>query len=603
MLTIEHSFYLWYYLYGDTMLISTNELTKFHNEKCILDQVSFSIEDNDKIALIGINGTGKSTFLKILAEKEHYTGKIIKKSGLKISYLSQDDDFNPSKTILETVKERASECEEFEMKSILSKLKIDDYSIQIAHLSGGQRKRVALAISLLKKYDLLLLDEPTNHLDNDMIEWLEKYLMKMNKALVMVTHDRYFLERIAHKIIEIDRSKIYEYQANYSEFLSLKQQREENNLANERKRHAFLRKELEWIRSNAQARSTKSKERIERFEKLSSVEDIKQVQKVDIIQLSSRLGKKIIHMDDLCMSIEDKHLFSNFTYHVKRNDRIGIIGNNGCGKSTLLNLIAGVLKPTSGTIEIGETVKIGYFKQGVDDLDPNKVVRDVILEVSNDLKTNEGNLSAKTMLERFLFDSNLQYSKVGFLSGGEKRRLYLLKVLMSAPNVLLLDEPTNDLDIQTLNILEDYLDNFNGVVLTVSHDRYFLDRTCDYVFAFENESIQYYVGGYSDYYDQKQKEMETPKEKISYTEMKKIQRQNKPYLSSKDKKELETMEETILSLESQLEELDNEMNNTTDYSKISQLSTKRNEIEELIEQKNERWMELLEIEEAIKNSR
>lgn len=585
------------------MLISTNELTKFHNEKCILDQVSFSIEDNDKIALIGINGTGKSTFLKILADKENYIGKIIRKSGLKISYLSQDDDFDVDKTIFETVKERAKECEEFEMKSILTKLKIDDYSIKIGHLSGGQRKRVALAISLLKKYDLLLLDEPTNHLDNDMIEWLEKYLMKMNKALVMVTHDRYFLERIAHKIIEIDRSKIYEYQANYSEFLSLKQQREENNLANERKRHAFLRKELEWIRSNAQARSTKSKERIERFEKLSSVEDIKQVQKVELIQLSSRLGKKIIHIDDLSMSIEDKHLFSNFTYHVKRNDRIGIVGNNGCGKSTLLNLIAGVLKPTSGTIDIGETVKIGYFKQEVDDLDPNKVVKDVILEVSNDLKTNEGNLSAKTMLERFLFDSNLQYSKVGFLSGGEKRRLYLLKILMSAPNVLLLDEPTNDLDIQTLNILEDYLDNFNGVVLTVSHDRYFLDRTCDYVFAFENESIQYYVGGYSDYYDQKQKEIEIPKEKISYTEMKKIQRQNKPYLSSKDKKELETMEETILNLEAQLESIDNEMNNTTDYSKISELSNKRNEIEELIEQKNERWMELLEIEEAIKNSR
>lgn len=585
------------------MLISTNELTKFHNEKCILDAVSFSIEDDDKIALIGVNGTGKSTFLKILADRENYQGKMIKKSGLRISYLSQDDDFDENKTIFEVVQERAKDAQEFEMKSILTKLKVNDSSIQIKHLSGGQRKRVSLAISLLKPCDLLLLDEPTNHLDNDMIEWLEKYLIKFNKALVMVTHDRYFLERIAHKIIEIDRSKIYEYQANYSEFLDLKQQREENNKANERKRHAFLRKELEWIRSNAQARSTKSKERIERFNQLSSIEDIKEVGKVNMIQLSSRLGKKILHLDHLEMKMNDQVLFSDFSYHFKRNDRIGIIGDNGCGKSTLLNIIAKQLEPTNGTVEIGETVKIGYFKQGFDDLDDSKVVKDVIQEVSNDLKTNEGHLSAKTMLERFLFDSHLQYSKVGYLSGGEKRRLYLLKVLMSAPNVLLLDEPTNDLDIQTLNILEDYLDNFNGVVLTVSHDRYFLDRTVDYVWAFENTKIGYYVGGYSDYYDQKQKETTVQKEKISYTEMKKIQRQNKPYLSSKEKKELETMEETILALEAKLEAIDEQMNQTQDYELISQLANERHELEIQIEAKNERWMELLEIEEAIKNSR
>ena len=480
------------------MLISTNEITKFHNDKCILDKVSFSIEDNDKIALIGVNGTGKSTFLKILADKENYEGKMIKKSGLRIAYLAQDDDFNEEYTIEQVIKKHTSEVKEFEIKSILTKLKIEDTSLIIKTLSGGQRKRIALALTLCKPCDLLLLDEPTNHLDNDMIEWLEKYLIKYNKALMMVTHDRYFLERIVDKIIEIDRTKIYEYQANYSEFLELKEMREQQALANERKRHSFLRKELEWIRSNAQARSTKSKERIERFEKLSSIENIKQQESVQMIQLSTRLGKKIMNIEHLSMNIEDKQLFSNFTYHVKRNDRIGIIGDNGCGKSTLLNLISKELKPTSGTIEIGDTVKIGYFKQGVDDLDNSKVVKDVISEVSNDLKTSEGNLSAKTMLERFLFDSNLQYSRVGYLSGGEKRRLYLLKILMSAPNVLLLDEPTNDLDIQTLNILEDYLDSFNGVVITVSHDRYFLDRTCDYVFAFENGNINYYVGGYSD---------------------------------------------------------------------------------------------------------
>ena len=585
------------------MLISTNEITKFHNDKCILDKVSFSIEDYDKIALIGVNGTGKSTFLKILADKENYEGKMIKKSGLKIAYLAQDDDFDEEKSISQIIKEQATQVKEFEIKSILTKLKIDDTSLIIKNLSGGQRKRVSLALTLCKPCDLLLLDEPTNHLDNDMIEWLEKYLIKYNKALVMVTHDRYFLERIVDKIIEIDRTKIYEYQANYSQFLELKEERERQALANERKRHSFLRKELEWIRSNAQARSTKSKERIARFEKLSSVEDIKQQESVNMIQLSTRLGKKIMNIEHLSMDIEDKHLFSNFNYHVKRNDRIGIIGDNGCGKSTLLNLITGELKPTSGSIEIGDTVKIGYFKQGVDDLDSSKVVRDVILEVSNDLKTSEGNLSAKTMLERFLFDSHLQYSKVGYLSGGEKRRLYLLKILMSAPNVLLLDEPTNDLDIQTLNILEDYLDNFNGVVITVSHDRYFLDRTCDYVFAFENGNINYYVGGYSDYYEQKQKESNAPKEKINYTEYKKQQRENKPYLSSKDKKELENMENVILELESKIEEIDHLMNTITDYEKINELSIQRNKIEEEIELKNERWMELLEIEEQIKNSR
>ena len=585
------------------MLISTNEITKFHNDKCILDKVSFSIEDNDKIALIGVNGTGKSTFLKILADKENYEGKMIKKSGLRIAYLAQDDDFNEEYTIEQVIKKHTSEVKEFEIKSILTKLKIEDTSLIIKTLSGGQRKRIALALTLCKPCDLLLLDEPTNHLDNDMIEWLEKYLIKYNKALMMVTHDRYFLERIVDKIIEIDRTKIYEYQANYSEFLELKEMREQQALANERKRHSFLRKELEWIRSNAQARSTKSKERIERFEKLSSIENIKQQESVRMIQLSTRLGKKIMNIEHLSMNIEDKQLFSNFTYHVKRNDRIGIIGDNGCGKSTLLNLISKELKPTSGTIEIGDTVKIGYFKQGVDDLDNSKVVKDVISEVSNDLKTSEGNLSAKTMLERFLFDSNLQYSRVGYLSGGEKRRLYLLKILMSAPNVLLLDEPTNDLDIQTLNILEDYLDSFNGVVITVSHDRYFLDRTCDYVFAFENGNINYYVGGYSDYYEQKQKEINIPKEKINYTEYKKQQRENKPYLSSKDKKELENMENVILELESKIEEIDTLMNTITDYEKIHELSIQRSKIEEEIELKNERWMELLEIEEQIKNSR
>lgn len=581
------------------MLISASEVTKFHNEKCILDHVSFSIEEDDKIALIGVNGTGKSTFLKILAQKENYEGKMIRKNGLRLSYLAQQDDFEDGLTIDQVVHQRVEKCEEFEINSVLSRLKITDLQKKINTCSGGQRKRVALAIALLKPCDLLLLDEPTNHLDNDMIEWLEKYLNKMNKALVMVTHDRYFLERIVHKIIEIDQSKIYEYQANYSQFLELKEMRQQQALANEHKRQSFLRVELEWIRSNAQARSTKSKERIARFEKLSSIEKIKQTGKVELIQTSSRLGRKTIEIENLGMVMNEKILFSDFSYHLKRNDRIGIVGENGCGKSTLLNLIAHELKPTWGNVDIGETVRIGYFKQGSDDLDDSKIVRDVIMEVSDDLVTSEGHLSAKMMLERFLFDSNLQYSRVGYLSGGEKRRLYLLKILMGAPNILLLDEPTNDLDIQTLNVLEDYLDHFNGAVIVVSHDRYFLDRCCDYVFAFENGSIHSYVGGYSDYYDQKVKETALPKEKVSYSEIKKQKRMSGPYLSSKDKKELETMEDVLKKLDDELKEIDEKMNNCQDFHLLNELSEKRSAIEEEIEQKNERWIELMEIEEAL----
>ena len=590
---------MWYDENGDVMLISASEISKYHNEKCILDKVSFSIEENDKIALIGVNGVGKSTFLKILAGKENYEGKMICKSDLQISYLAQEDDFDDHHTIFQVVHERAPKCEDFEIRSVLTKLKIEDMDKKIGTCSGGQRKRIALGVALLKPCDLLLLDEPTNHLDNEMIEWLEKYLIKMNRTLVMVTHDRYFLERIVHKIIEIDRSKIYEYQANYSAFLELKQQREEAALANERKRNAFLRVELEWIRSNAQARSTKSKERIARFEKLSGIEKIKQTGKVELIHTSSRLGKKTIEINHLGMSINNTTLFSDFSYHLKRNDRIGIIGDNGCGKSTLLNLIAGDLTPTSGNIEIGETVRIGYFKQGSDDLDDAKIVRDVIMEVSDDLVTDEGRLSAKAMLERFLFDSHLQYSRVGYLSGGEKRRLYLLKVLMSAPNVLLLDEPTNDLDIQTLNVLEDYLDHFNGAVMVVSHDRYFLDRCCDYIFAFEDKKIRSYIGTYSDYYSRHSKNEKVVKEKKSYSEIKKQQRMNQPYLSSKDKKELEGMEEALKQLEKMLQDIDEAMNETQDFVRIGELSKKRSEIEAEIEKKNERWLELLEIEEAI----
>ena len=424
------------------MLISVKNLSKTNGIKKIVDEVSFSIEENDKVALIGINGTGKSTLLKILAKQETYQGEIIQKKDITISYLPQNPDFNENNTVIEQVYDiiDQSKVNEYEIKAMLNKLGITNHQQLIKQLSGGQQKRVALAITLLKPCDLLILDEPTNHLDNEMIEYLEKYLIKFNKAIFMVTHDRYFLERVANKIIEIDRCKIYEYEANYSKFLDLKAKREEEALASQRKRKLFLKKELEWIRAGVQARSTKSKERIQRFEQLNSIDDIQTVNKVEMINVASRLGKKTIELKDISVQFDDLILFNNFSYLFKRTDRIGIIGVNGCGKSTLLKIIAKELKPTNGEVIYGDTIKIGYFKQTCDDLDENMRVIDFIKQTSNNLKTLEGTFSAKQMCERFLFDSSLQHTYISRLSGGEKRRLYLLNILMQAPNVLLFDE-------------------------------------------------------------------------------------------------------------------------------------------------------------------
>ena len=481
------------------MLITATHLTKYNNLKCIVDDVSFTINEQDKVALIGINGTGKSTLLKMIAQIDDYQGEILRKKDIRISYLPQNPDFQNELTVLKQVYEYVGhDVEEYEVKAILNKFGIINHEQKIAELSGGQQKRVALAITLLKPCDLLLLDEPTNHLDNEMIEYLEKYLMKFNKAIFMVTHDRYFLERITNKIFELDCSKIYEYEANYSNYLELKQQREEITLASERKRKLFLKKELEWVRAGVQARSTKSKDRLKRFEELSQQNDTQKIQNVEMLSVSSRLGKKTIELEQVSMAYQEL-LFAPFSYHFKRHDRVGILGRNGCGKSTLLNIIAGLITPTSGQVIIGDTIKMGYFKQGHEDMDPKMRVIDYIKETAQILNTSDGQLSAKQMCERFLFDSQMQYTPIERLSGGEKRRLYLLKILMSAPNVLLLDEPTNDLDIMTLQILEDYLDSFNGIIITVSHDRYFLDRICDELFVFNQQQITYHIGGYSQF--------------------------------------------------------------------------------------------------------
>lgn len=589
------------------MLITVNNLSKTNGIKKIVDNVSFTIEENDKIALVGVNGTGKSTVLKILAGKENYEGILLQKKDISISYLPQNPDFNPNNTVLEQVHHdlKDHKVNEYEIKAILNRFNITNHQAKISELSGGQQKRIALAITLLHPGDLLILDEPTNHLDNEMIEYLEKFLIKFNKAIFMVTHDRYFLERVTNKIMEIDRTKIYEYEANYTKFLELKAIREENDLALQHKRKQFLKKELEWVRAGVQARTTKSKDRLQRFYQLSNIADIETVNQVEMINIASRLGRKTIELVDLQMRYENNILFDHFSYLFNPNTRIGILGNNGCGKSTLLKIIAKELPPTHGEVIHGQTVKIGFFKQMSDDLDESLTVIDYIKKTSNYLQTSEGSFSAKQMCERFLFDTTLQHTQISRLSGGEKRRLYLLNILMQAPNVLLLDEPTNDLDITTLTILEDYLDSFNGLVITVSHDRYFLDRVCDGLFVFKNQQITYHNGGYSSYIDLK--EENKVKEKSDgakrYQEQKQKQRETRVRLTSKEQKELETMEDTILDLENQINELNQQMSlYQNDYDKLVEISNLASKLNSELEAKNERWLELLEKQEQSQNN-
>lgn len=576
------------------MLITASHITKYNNLKCIVDDVSLTINEQDKIALIGINGTGKSTLLKILANLTNYQGDIIRKKDITISYLPQNPDFQKEYTVIQQVYQYVDKnIPEYEVKAILNKFGITDYQQTIQQLSGGQQKRIALAITLLKPCDLLLLDEPTNHLDNEMIEYLEKYLIKYNKALLMITHDRYFLERITHKIFELDRCQIYTYDANYSLFLEQKAEREEIAFANERKRKQFLKKELEWVRAGVQARTTKSKDRLQRFEKLNQQKDIQKINQVHMISVSSRLGKKTIELNQISMSFQEQVLFYPFQYHFKKNDRIGILGQNGCGKSTLLNIITGHIQPTSGNIVIGDTVRFGYFKQGYDDMDSHQRVIDYIKETAAILNTNEGQLSAKQMCEKFLFDSDLQYTTIERLSGGEKRRLYLLKVLMEAPNVLLLDEPTNDLDITTLQILEDYLDTFTGIVITVSHDRYFLDRICDGLFVFKDQTITHHIGGYSQYIDT------TSSLKVKKTNGSKQYREQKVKkvkLSYNEKQELTQLEETIPLLEKKIKDIDLQLNDVTDFLTIQELVQQREELSHQLDESSIRWLELLEKE-------
>lgn len=594
------------------ILLSAENIEKSYGEKPLLKQISFTVNDGDKIGLVGINGTGKSTLLKIIAQAETPDGgNIVKANNLKIGYLPQNPDFQPGKTILEQIFLNVNTAEDakiYEAKTILTKLGIHDFDCDVSTLSGGQRKKVAIAAALIRPCELLILDEPTNHLDSEMVKWLESTLQKRRGGLLMVTHDRYFLDRVTNRILELDNGRLYSYAANFSKFLELKAERQESALASERKRQSFLKKELEWMQRGPRARGTKSRSRIEQFERLSSMEAPKEPTALELSSVSSRLGKKIIEVENISKSYGSRQLFSGFSYLFLKNDRVGIVGPNGCGKSTLVKIICGQLPPDSGSVIIGETVKIGWFSQEAEELDPNKRVIDTIKDISDSIETTDGILTASQMLERFLFPGELQWNTVGKLSGGERHRLQLLQVLMSAPNVLVLDEPTNDLDIETLMILEDYLLSFSGVVIAVSHDRYFLDKIAEKVFAFTPNGIKQYLGGYTDYETAVSQEL-TPTEKSSGTPSKaaKEERQKsprKPKFSFHEQREYQNIEQDIAALEESLSELETEISaNSSNFEKLQELLLRKEETEAQLEAKMERWVYLNELAQRIEESK
>lgn len=592
--------------------INIENMSKQYTERMIFDHVDFSVNEGDKIGIIGINGTGKSTLLKVISGLETPdSGKVTCMNNLTIRYLPQTPVFGDDETVLEAVVNKNSENAEAwnvesDAKTILNKLGVSDFGAKVSVLSGGQRKRVALAAAVLSKADVLVLDEPTNHLDSEMSEWLENYLNGYKGALVLVTHDRYFLDSVTNCIVEIDRGKLYRYQENYTGFLKLKAQREDMELAGERKRQSILRKEIEWMMRGARARSTKQKAHIQRYEDLKNQKGPEQEREIELKSIESRLGKTTVEIDGISKSYGDRLLFNDFTYYFLRNDRVGIIGHNGCGKSTLLKIICGIEEPDEGKVTIGQTVKTGYFSQENEYLDKDLRVIDYIRETAEFVRTADGLVSASAMLEKFLFPPQIQYTKIEKLSGGEKRRLYLLNVLMSAPNVLILDEPTNDLDIKTLTILEDYLDSFPGIVICVSHDRYFLDRTCTRIFAFEDGGvINRYEGGFTDYENKVkslEKESTVSKTPANQTQKKTYEKQHDKKLkfTYAEQRDYDTIEGEIALLEEELEELDTGIEKaSSDFSRLNELLEKKKETELKLEEKMDRWMYLEELAQKI----
>ena len=645
-------------------VLNIEHVSKIFGDKKIFDDISYGIHDGDKIGIIGINGTGKSTLLKIIAgEEETDEGQVISQNGLRITYLPQMPDFPKGAIVQDYVadgKWQKDWSTESEARNILNKLGITEHDVPVEQLSGGQKKRVALARTLVNPSDVLILDEPTNHLDNEMVTWLEDYLNRFKGVVIMVTHDRYFLDKVTNKILEISHGKVYSYDANYSGFLELKAQREEMELASERKRQSILRMELEWAKRGCRARSTKQRARLERLEALKNGKAPVQETDVQMDSVETRMGKKTVELHHISKSYGDKVILDDFDYIVLRNQRLGIIGPNGCGKSTLIRIIDGMVEPDSGTVEIGETIRIGYFAQEVPDMDGNQRVIDYIRDVAEFIPTRDGKISASMMLERFLFDSAMQYTPVAKLSGGEKRRLYLLKVLMEAPNVLLLDEPSNDLDIPTLTILEDYLSTFSGIVITVSHDRYFLDDVVDRIFAFEgngkltqyeggytdyahdryflddvvdrifafegNGKLTQYEGGYTDYAEAKARKYgagsseigagtgsslsdkaasgnnstEDEGKKPTRKDWKQGQKSEKLKFTYKEEREYAVIDEDIARLEEKIARLENDMMaNATNSVKLREIMADKEAVEKQLEEKMDRWVYLNDLAEQI----
>lgn len=593
-------------------LLTAKEITKIYTDKNLFTGADFSIEEKDKVGIVGINGTGKSTLLRILAGIEDTDGgEVVKGNKVYVRYLPQNPEFPKGITIFDyVVTANKTEDNEWSIvrdgRAMLNQMGFEDENEVIDHLSGGQKKKVALAAALMAPCDILLLDEPTNHLNSDVILWLESMLIQRKGALVMVTHDRYFLDHVCNRIVEIDKGKLYNYQANFAGFLEAKAAREEMELTAYQKNKNILRIELEWMRRGARARSTKQKAHIRHYEELKNITKAPaQDGKLKVNTSSSRLGRKTLEFAELSKSYGEKCLFREFSYVFRRQERVGFVGPNGCGKTTLMKIIMGLEKPDHGEVIIGPTVKIGYFSQESEYLDPGQRVIDYIRDTAEYVQTEEGSVSASSMLEQFLFDSALQYSLIEKLSGGEKRRLYLLKVLMEGPNILLLDEPTNDLDIQTLAILEEYLKRFPGIVITVSHDRYFLDKVVDRIFAFEGNGIlRQYEGGYSDYLETKQQEegQASPSEKVRKEQRLKTEKvkTEKLKFTWQEQKDYENIEDLIAGIENRLRELEKQMElSATDFVKLNGLMKEKEEQEALLEEKMERYLYLSDLAERI----
>lgn len=608
-------------------VINVEHISKLYGDKLVLEDLSCSVDEGDKIGIIGINGTGKSTLLRIIAgEEEADEGKIIFSNGLTVGWLGQNPEFDEDSSILKYVCEGKKIEEDYgyesDAKAMLTVLELEQFDEKIKNLSGGQKKRAALCKVLLQKPDILILDEPTNHLDNKMSDWLENYLRSFRGVLLMVTHDRYFLDKVTNHIWEVDGGKVYYYDENYSGYLERKAEREERQLASERKRQSILRNEVKWVMRGARARSTKQKARLERFEQLKAMDSPKTVKQVEMGSVGTRLGKKTIEVYDISKAYGDKVLFEHFSYIFKRFERIGFVGHNGCGKSTLMKILSNLESADSGSIEWGETIRIGYFAQECEIMDERQRVIDYIKDAAEYVRTSEGLVSASKMLERFLFSSDMQYTPIAKISGGERRRLYLLKVLMQSPNVLILDEPTNDLDIATLRVLEEFLDEFAGIVITVSHDRYFLDRTVDRIAAFEEERIVIYEGDYTEY-QEKSGKIETDaiesvdsgaglhikknNEKKKEGREKWLASKNKEKLlkfTYKEQKEFETIDEDIEKLEEKITELDGQISKcATDFIKLNEFMQEKEKTEAKLSDKMERWVYLNDLAERIEEQK